>query len=149
MIRNLAALGAGAIFGLGLAISEMVNPLKVKAFLDVAGNWDPSLILVMGSAVVVTFVAFRLILRQPKPVVATRFDLPTRRDVDGRLIGGAAVFGVGWGLVGLCPGPALSALVYGNVESVIFVAAMAIGLAAGPRMVAMVTTSSAHEVVPG
>jgi uncharacterized protein len=149
MIRNLAALGAGAIFGLGLAISEMVNPLKVKAFLDVGGNWDPSLILVMGSAVVVTFVAFRLILRQPKPVLATRFDLPTRRDVDGRLIGGAAVFGVGWGLVGLCPGPALSALVYGNVESVIFVAAMVIGLAAGPRMLAMFAASPAPGVAPG
>ncbi len=149
MIRNLAALGAGAIFGLGLAISEMVNPLKVKAFLDVAGNWDPSLILVMGSAVVVTFVAFRLILRQPKPIVAARFDLPTRRDLDGRLIGGAAVFGVGWGLVGLCPGPALSALVYGNVESVIFVAAMLVGLAAGPRMLAMFTASPAIGVAPG
>lgn len=71
MIRNLAALGAGLLFGLGLAISEMVNPLKVKAFLDVAGAWDPSLVLVMGSAVAVSFVAFRVILRQPKPILAT------------------------------------------------------------------------------
>jgi len=149
MIRNIAALGAGGIFGLGLAISEMVNPLKVKAFLDVAGNRDPSLILVMGGAVVVTFVAFRFILRQPKPVLAARFDLPTRRDLDRKLIGGAAVFGVGWGLVGLCPGPALSGLVYGNLESFIFVAAMLVGLAAGPRLLALFTATPSPVVAPG
>ena len=149
MIRNLAALGAGTIFGLGLAISEMVNPLKVKAFLDVAGDWDPSLILVMGGAVMVSFVAFRLTLRLPKPIRATRFELPTRRDIDRRLVGGAAVFGVGWGLVGLCPGPALSALVYGNVDSAIFVAAMLTGLAAGPRLSAMFAASPVSDVAPG
>jgi len=149
MIRNLAALGAGAIFGLGLAISEMVNPLKVKAFLDVAGDWDPSLTLVMGGAVMVSFIAFRLTLRRPKPILATRFELPTRRNIDRRLVGGAAVFGVGWGLVGLCPGPALSALVYGNVESAIFVAAMLIGLAAGPRLLSMFAASPIPDVTPG
>ncbi|MDE0811908.1 MAG: YeeE/YedE family protein [Alphaproteobacteria bacterium] len=149
MIRNLAALGAGAIFGLGLAISEMVNPLKVKAFLDVAGDWDPSLILVMGGAVMVSFVAFRLTLRRPKPILATHFELPTRRDIDRRLVGGAAVFGVGWGLVGLCPGPALSALVYGNVDPAIFVAAMLIGLAAGPRLLAVFAASPTPDGAPG
>ena len=149
MVRNLAALGAGAIFGLGLAISEMINPLKVKAFLDVAGDWDPSLTLVMGSAVMVSFVAFRLTLRRPKPILATHFELPTRRDIDRRLVGGAAVFGAGWGLVGLCPGPALSVLVYGNVDSAIFVAAMLIGLAAGPRLLAMFAASPVTDVAPG
>jgi len=149
MIRNLAALGAGAIFGLGLAVSEMVNPLKVKAFLDVAGDWDPSLTLVMGGAVMVSFVAFRMTLRLPKPILATRFELPTRRDIDRRLVGGAAVFGVGWGLVGLCPGPALSALIYGDVESAIFVVAMLIGLAVGPRLLAMFAASPAPDVAPG
>lgn len=149
MIRNLAALGAGAIFGLGLAISEMVNPLKVKAFLDVAGDWDPSLTLVMGGAVIVSFIAFRLTLRRPKPILATRFELPTRRNIDPRLVGGAAIFGVGWGLVGLCPGPALSALVYGDVKSAIFVAAMLIGLAVGPRLLAMFAASPAPDVAPG
>jgi uncharacterized membrane protein YedE/YeeE len=149
MIRNLAALGAGAIFGLGLAISEMVNPLKVKAFLDVAGDWDPSLTLVMGGAVMVSFISFRLTLRRPKPILATRFELPTRRNIDRRLVGGAAVFGVGWGLVGLCPGPALSALIYGDVESAIFVVAMLIGLAVGPRLLAMFAASPAPDVAPG
>jgi uncharacterized membrane protein YedE/YeeE len=149
MIRNLAALGAGAIFGLGLAVSEMVNPLKVKAFLDVAGDWDPSLTLVMGGAVMVSFIAFRLTLRRPKPILATRFELPTRRNIDRRLVGGAAVFGVGWGLVGLCPGPALSALIYGDVESAIFVVAMLIGLAVGPRLLAMFAASPAPDVAPG
>ena len=149
MIRNLAALGAGAIFGFGLAVSEMVDPLKVKAFLDVAGDWDPSLTMVMGGAVMVSFVTFRLTLRRPKPILATHFELPTRRNIDRRLIGGAAVFGVGWGLVGLCPGPALSGLVYGNVETAIFVAAMLIGHAIGPRLSARFAGSPTPNVTPG
>ncbi|MDA0368043.1 MAG: YeeE/YedE family protein [Proteobacteria bacterium] len=149
MARNLVALAAGLIFGLGLAISEMVSPLKVKAFLDVAGDWDPSLILVMGSAVVVSFVAFRLILRRPQPVLDLKFDIPTRRDIDGRLVGGAVVFGVGWGLVGLCPGPALSGLVYGNVESFVFVGAMLVGLAIGPRLVTLVGAPPVASATPG
>lgn len=149
MIRNLAALGAGAIFGLGLAVSEMVNPLKVKAFLDVAGDWDPSLTLVMGGAIMVSFVAFRLTLRRPKPFLAARFELPTWRNIDWRLVGGATVFGVGWGLVGLCPGPALSGLVYGNVETAIFVAAMLIGLVMGPRLSDMLAAAPTPDVTPG
>lgn len=149
MIRNIAALGAGAIFGLGLAISEMVNPLKVKAFLDIAGDWDPSLILVMGGAVAVSFFSFRVILKQPKPLLAPRFDLPTRRDFDGKLIGGAAVFGVGWGLVGLCPGPALSALVYGNMESIVFVVAMLVGLGTGPRLITLLANRPVPGTAPG
>ena len=127
----------------------MVNPLKVKAFLDVAGDWDPSLILVMGGAVMVSFVAFQLALRRPKPFLATCFELPKRRAIDRRLVGGAAIFGVGWGLVGLCPGPALSALIYGDVESAIFVVAMLIGLAVGPRLLAMFAASPAPDVAPG
>jgi uncharacterized membrane protein YedE/YeeE len=149
VIRNIVALGAGTIFGLGLAISEMFNPLKVKAFLDVAGDWDPSLILVMGSAVAVTFVAFWVILRQPKPVLASRFEIPTRQDLDRKLIGGAAVFGVGWGLVGLCPGPALSALAYGHTETVVFVGAMLAGLAVGPLFLAFFAARPVPDVAPG
>ncbi|MEQ8247603.1 MAG: YeeE/YedE family protein [Alphaproteobacteria bacterium] len=143
MVRNLSALAAGILFGLGLAVSEMVNPLKVKAFLDVAGSWDPSLILVMGSAVVVTFVAFRFILKRSVPFYGSAFDLPASERIDRRLIGGAAVFGAGWGLVGLCPGPAISGLVGGQTESYVFIAAMILGLLVGPKILAVLAPLSA------
>ncbi len=123
-----AALASGVIFGLGLAISEMVNPAKVLAFLDVAGDWDPSLILVMAGAVAVALAAFRLILKQPRPALADSFALPTKTRIDGRLLGGAALFGLGWGLVGLCPGPAIGGLAYLMPESLYFLAAMAVGM---------------------
>ena len=103
--RNLAALAAGLLFGLGLAVAQMTNPLKVLAFLDIFGNWDPSLALVMGGAVAVTLVGFRLVLRQPAPLFDTKFHLPTRRDLDRNLLLGAALFGTGWGIAGFCPGP--------------------------------------------
>ncbi len=135
MLRNLTALGAGVLFGLGLAVSQMVDPMKVKAFLDVAGAWDPSLILVMASAVAISFVAFRLAARRTHPVFADAFALPTRRDIDARLIGGSAVFGIGWGIAGFCPAPALSSLVYGRTDSLAFVAAMIAGLAVAPLLV--------------
>ncbi len=128
--RNMAALGAGVLFGLGLAISQMVNPAKVLAFLDVGGNWDPSLALVMGGALAVTGVAFRLVLKRPRPMFGDAFAVPTRGDVDGRLVGGAIVFGVGWGLIGLCPGPAMASIAYGMAESVYFLGAMLAGMAA-------------------
>jgi len=132
MVRNLIALGAGILFGAGLAVSQMVDPMKVKAFLDVAGDWDPSLILVMASAVAVSFAAFRLAARRTHPVFAEAFDIPARHDIDARLLGGAATFGVGWGLVGYCPAPAISSLVYGQTESLVFVAAMVAGIAVTP-----------------
>lgn len=127
MQRDLAALLAGLLFGLGLAVAQMTNPLKVLAFLDIFGNWDPSLGLVMGGAVAVTLLGFRIILRQPAPLFDTKFHLPTRRDLDRDLIAGAALFGTGWGIAGFCPGPAVAALAYGSLEPVLFVGAMLVG----------------------
>jgi len=123
------SLAAGVIFGVGLAVSQMVDPAKVLAFLDVAGAWDPSLILVMGGAVLVFGAAFQLIRRRSRPLLAGRFVTPTVRDLDARLIGGSVLFGVGWGLVGYCPGPAIASLAFGLRESLIFVVATLAGAA--------------------
>ncbi|PSJ21772.1 hypothetical protein CVH10_10870 [Halomonas sp. ND22Bw] len=101
---------AGLLFGLGLAISGMTDPARVLGFLDVAGDWDPTLMFVLGGAVVTNFVGYRLAMRRPNPLFASVFQLPTRRDLDGRLLGGAALFGVGWGLSGYCPGPAFASV---------------------------------------
>ncbi|HEX2181672.1 MAG TPA: YeeE/YedE family protein [Rubrobacteraceae bacterium] len=128
-LRVLAALLSGAIFGLGLAVSGMMNPAKVIGFLDVAGDWDPTLAFVMGGALLVTVPAFRIIPRRQRPVLADGFDLPRKSAVDARLVGGAALFGVGWGLVGFCPGPAVAALATGLTPVFVFVAAMISGMA--------------------
>ncbi|MDH3239414.1 MAG: YeeE/YedE family protein [Alphaproteobacteria bacterium] len=128
MARILASLSAGLVFGLGLAVSQMVNPAKVLAFLDVAGAWDPSLALVMGAAVAVTWVGYRLVLGRPKPVLTESFQLPTKTAIDARLITGAAIFGIGWGLAGLCPGPAIASAAYLQAETLYFVPAMLAGL---------------------
>ena len=128
MGRNIAALVAGLIFGLGLTISEMVNPSKVLAFLDVFGNWDPSLAFVMGGALIVTTIGYRLVWIRDRPVFDDRFQLPGNRQIDTRLAVGAVLFGVGWGLVGLCPGPAISALTFGGVPIFLFLGAMAVGM---------------------
>lgn len=127
MGRNLAALAAGVLFGVGLAVSQMVNPAKVLAFLDVAGRWDPSLALVMAGALAVALPGFRLAGRRPAPLLADRFHAPARSPVDAPLLAGAALFGLGWGLVGFCPGPAIASLAYGRIESVGFVVAMLAG----------------------
>lgn len=129
MGRNITALVAGLIFGLGLTVSEMVNPAKVLAFLDLFGNWDPSLAFVMGGALIVTAIGYRLAWTRPKPVFAERFEVPGNRQIDTRLALGAVLFGVGWGLVGLCPGPAISALTFGGVPVIVFLVAMAAGMA--------------------
>ena len=123
------SLAAGVIFGVGLAVSQMVDPAKVLAFLDVAGAWDPSLILVMGGAVLVFGAAFQLIRRRSRPLLAGRFVTPTVRDLDARLIGGSVLFGVGWGLVGYCPGPAVVSTVTGAPEAITFAVAMLAGIA--------------------
>ena len=128
MAYQLTALAAGVIFGLGLAVAQMVNPEKILGFLDVAGRWDPTLLVVMVGALAVATPAFRLILQTPAPRFASVFEVSTHRAVDARLIGGAVVFGVGWGLVGLCPGPAVGALAFGRMEPVIFLAAMVAGM---------------------
>lgn len=127
MARLIVALLVGIIFGIGLAVSQMIDPAKVLGFLDIAGRWDPSLALVIAGALGMTFIGFRLALRLPTPLLAKRFSLPTARAIDMRLLAGAALFGIGWGLVGFCPGPALASLAYGRQESFIFVAAMAAG----------------------
>jgi hypothetical protein len=123
-----AALLSGLVFGAGLALAGMTNPAKVLAFLDVAGAWDPTLALVMGGALAVNAVAFALTRRRVAPLFADAFSLPTQRDLDAPLLGGAALFGIGWGLVGLCPGPAVASLVRGTPEVWGFVAAMLVGM---------------------
>ena len=122
------ALTAGALFGIGLAVSGMTLPAKVIGFLDVTGRWDPTLAFVMAGAIAVHFVLFRLILRRQAPIFDSHFHVPTRRDIDLRLIGGAALFGVGWGLAGQCPGPALTNLATGAPSAFLFVATMAAGM---------------------
>ena len=101
---------AGLLFGLGLAIGGMTDPTRVLNFLDIFGTWDPTLLFVLGGAVVTTFIGYRLVLHRPHPLFAEGFQLPTRRDLDGRLMGGAALFGIGWGLSGYCPGPAFASI---------------------------------------
>jgi uncharacterized membrane protein YedE/YeeE len=128
-MRMIVALFSGALFGLGLAVSGMINPAKVIGFLDLAGEWDPTLAFVMGGALLVTIPAFRLILGRQRPILAGDFALPAESTLDARLLGGAALFGVGWGLSGFCPGPAVAALVTGLAPVVAFVAAMMAGMA--------------------
>lgn len=128
-MRNLAALLAGLVFGAGLVVSQMINPKKVLDFLDVAGGWDPSLGLVIASALAVTAIGYRLAWRARKPAFAERFQVPTSRTLDKRLMIGAAMFGIGWGLVGLCPGPALAGLSLAHPSVYVFVAAMTVGMA--------------------
>lgn len=127
MARLLTALGTGLLFGLGLGLSQMVNPAKVLGFLDVAGDWDPSLAFVMAGGLAVTLVFFRPTLSRVGPLFGDRFFVPAKGELDARLTGGSALFGVGWGLVGLCPGPAIASLSYGLGNSLIFIAAMAAG----------------------
>jgi uncharacterized protein len=122
----------GLIFGLGLVLSGMSDPAKVLNFLDLAGirsgTWDPSLAFVMAGAVAVTFVGYNRMQRQPRPVFGEKFHLPTQQELDLRIISGPAIFGVGWGLAGFCPGPALTALGFGSSAAMIFVAAMIGGM---------------------
>jgi uncharacterized membrane protein YedE/YeeE len=125
--QNLVALASGLTFGLGLGFSQMIDPRRIIGFLDVAGAWDPTLIFVMGGAVLVTLIGFRLILRQPHPLLGNKFFVPTRSDIDRPLVLGAALFGIGWGLGGYCPGPAIAALGLGSANPVLFVVAMIAG----------------------
>ena len=132
-MREAVNLAAGLIFGLGLLISGMANPAKVLNFLDLAGSFDPSLLFVMAGAVAVTFVGYRLVLRRRAPLLADRFALPAATDIDTRLVAGAALFGIGWGLSGFCPGPALVSLPLLAKGTLIFVPAMLAGIAL-PRL---------------
>ena len=128
MKGNIAAGIVGLIFALGLGVSGMTQPEKVKGFLDFAGQWDPDLAFVMGGAVLTYFTLFRLVLKRPRPVFTEKFSVPTRKDLTQPLVIGAALFGVGWGLSGYCPGPALTSVVTGAAEPLLFVASMSIGM---------------------
>ena len=129
----LTALLSGLLFGAGLAVSGMVNPAKVLNFLDLAGTFDPTLLFVLGGAVITTFIGYKLVLPRARPLFAERFRLPTKTDIDPRLLAGAAIFGLGWGLAGFCPGPAIAAVVSLSLEPLVFIAAMAIGMIAVDR----------------
>ena len=122
------ALIAGTLFGAGLAVSGMADPQRVRGFLDLFGTWDPTLAFVMGGALIPMAIAWRIQQRMPSPLAAERFTLPTVRDLDPRLIGGAALFGIGWGVAGLCPGPAIAGLAIAPVPAAIFVTAMLGGM---------------------
>lgn len=133
-MRLIVSYLTGLIFGVGIAVSGMANPAKVLNFFDVAGTWDPSLAFVMGGALITTFIGYRFVLRRPAPALAQSFQLPTRRDLDLPLIGGSAVFGIGWGIAGFCPGGALPALGTGNVNVLIFVGALLAGIVAAKAL---------------
>jgi len=126
MLR-LVSLLSGMLFGAGLAVSGMIDPHKVRGFLDVTGSWDPSLLLVMGGAVTVAAVSFRFLLRRERPVLAEKYFLPDNTRLDRRLLGGAVVFGVGWGVAGYCPGPALAALATLGWQPLVLFLSMAAG----------------------
>jgi uncharacterized protein len=119
---------AGLVFGIGLCLSGMTDPRKVLGFLDLGGAWDPSLAFVMGGAVAVAFVAFRIAARRRKSLSGEPFHLPTAKTIDARLVGGSVIFGVGWGLVGLCPGPAITDIGFLDLRAALFVASMILGV---------------------
>jgi hypothetical protein len=121
-------LALGLLFGVGLVVSGMSDPAKVLNFLDLFGTWDPSLAFVMGGAVIVAVVGYRVVLARPKPIAAEKFHLPTRTDIDSRIVAGPAIFGMGWGLGGFCPGPALTALGLAAPGTLVFVPAMLAGM---------------------
>ncbi len=130
---NVIATVAGVLFGYGLALSGMLSPSKVVGFLDITGDWDPSLAFVMGGAVIVTAISFRFLLKRSAPIFGSKFYLPTTRDIDGRLLVGAGLFGAGWGIGGLCPGPAISSLAYADPKIAVFVVAMVAGIVIAKR----------------
>lgn len=126
-MQILFALLSGVLISAGIAVSKMIDPLKVISFLDVTGNWDPSLALVMAAALAVYTVGFRLVVKRPTPILNSGFHLPTKQQLDKPLLVGAAIFGVGWGLVGYCPGPAIAALPAASSGTAGFVVSMVVG----------------------
>ena len=127
-MKALTGLCAGILFGIGLAASGMTDTAKVIGFLDITGHWDPDLIWVMGSAVLVTLVGYRIVFKRSKPVFAESFSIPSKITIDTRLILGAGLFGLGWGLYGYCPGPAIAALVYQSPTTLLFFLTMLFGM---------------------
>ena len=126
----------GLLFGTGIVLSGMANPAKVLNFFDVFGAWDPSLMLVMGGAVVTTFIGYRLVLARSAPLIEPRFMLPTCTAIDARLLFGSGLFGIGWGIAGFCPGGALPAIGTGRTEVLVFVAGLVIGIVAARLVLA-------------
>ena len=133
-MKGLAALLCGTLFGIGLAVSGMTDTAKVLGFLDLFGDWVPDLAFVMGGAVCVTLVAFRFIVKRDRSLLGEIMSLPKTTAIDARLLSGAAIFGIGWGVYGYCPGPAISALGYLQSNTVIFVVAMLVGMALANRV---------------
>jgi uncharacterized protein len=127
MMQKFFVLISGILFGAGLAISGMVNPAKILNFLDLFGQFDATLIFVMGSGLIVATIGYQLIFKHGKPFFESQFHLPTETVIDAKLVGGAALFGIGWGISGFCPGPAIASLVYGYQQSFVFVTAMVVG----------------------
>ncbi|WP_298975388.1 DUF6691 family protein [uncultured Roseobacter sp.] len=127
-MRNFLTFLIGVLFGTGIALSGMANPAKVLNFFDVAGTWDPSFAFVMGGAVCVTFLGYQIVLKRPAPVFEPRFEMPKQHALDPRLILGAGLFGIGWGIAGFCPGGALPALGTFDASVVLFVAALIVGM---------------------
>ena len=126
-MKLIFALLTGVVFGTGIAFSGMMDPAKVLNFFDLAGTWDPSLAFVMGGALVVTAIGYRLVWRRDAPLFGGRFEVPTSTLLDARLIGGSALFGVGWGIAGFCPGAAIPALGTGRWEVALFLVAVVVG----------------------
>ncbi|MFC7538112.1 DUF6691 family protein [Sphingomonas sp. GCM10030256] len=145
-MRNLfPGLIVGVIFGAGLALSDMVNPARVQAFLDVAGAWDPTLMFVMGAALVPSGIAYLIRRRMTRPLLGERFFIPESRTLDRQLLVGAGMFGIGWGLVGFCPGPAVAGLVLGAWQPWLFVVAMLAGMALHHLFTATRAPTPAYE----
>jgi uncharacterized protein len=140
---KLAILLSGLLFGSGVTISGMVNPMKILNFLDIFGPWDATLLFVMGGGLLVTLMGYQIVFRRKAPLFAASFRLPTSQDIDAKLLGGAALFGLGWGLSGFCPGPAIASLVFGRMESITFVIAMAAGMIVTKQIQNRMRTSEA------
>ncbi len=130
MLKILASLFAGTLFGVGLTVSQMVNPAKIIGFLDIAGDWDPTLAFVMAGGLIAAIPGYYLARKRGEPFLGGVLRIPTSRTVDAKLIIGSLIFGVGWAISGLCPGPAIAGLSVGGTQSFIFAAAMAVGMIA-------------------
>ncbi len=136
-MRTLSALAIGVLFGLGIAVSGMINPAKVLNFFDLAGTWDPSLAFVMGGALAVAIPGYRLVLGRSRPLFADGFQLPGTSRIDAKLVLGSAAFGIGWGIAGFCPGAAIPALGTGKLEVFVFIASVAVGIVAAKAISGM------------
>lgn len=146
ILVSAVALACGLVFAAGTLVSGMANPAKVLNFFDVLGTWDPTLAFVMGSGLVTTLVGYRIVFARRAPVLASEFLLPQRRDIDASLVLGSGIFGLGWGLGGLCPGPALAALPIGGESILTFVVAMVLGIAAAKALKRMMPLVASAKV---